>query len=775
MRALESNMDRLIRLDLTRKPKEASPSFSFLASEHRADLDQALAGRSCLGLFWVGLAGFGLFYKLFGQDTADSVMENLECILREESCRLLGGARRVFIDRADASSFTILFLENELSLDTLMDRSLSLRLKVRNALNQEVVKLTGQSMGVEVGYSLVNGGGGDLEQRIYRSLWDARQVGEGAMDLNRLSLMDEFRRIVEEPLLTAVFQPIVDLSAGEVLGWESLARGPKGSQFEGPEMLFEFAEEVGCLFNLEKSCREQAIAGLGELKIGQKLFLNIHPQTLGDPNFRSGQTKELLARHGLAPENVVFEITERHSIKNFTLFHRTLDHYRSQGYMVAIDDAGTGYSGLSRMARLRPDFIKVDMSLIRGIESNPVQRALMETLVTFADRIGCRIVAEGIETPTELSSLLSMGVHYGQGFYLARPASPKPQPQVLLAFRRERARMSGSEWKCSIPVRELAEAAPIVTRNTQVRDVKSTLDASPISGVVVVEDDKPVGLVMSHSLDRQLGTYYGTALYYQRGVERVMDPTPLCVDGSVPVEQVAAKAMTRERFKIYDHIIVTEGEILAGVVSVQKMLDALAKVQVEMAKGASPLTGLPGGVTLEREIERTVTAGRAASLIYVDLDHFKVYNDTYGFEKGDSIIRLTADVCQWAAKRHGDKECMVGHVGGDDFIILSKPEQSERICQAIVRCFGRLVKNCYRAEDRERGFVEAQGRDGTVGRFPLVSVSMGIVDCAGKADLNQISQRAAELKHYAKSKPGNVFVRDRRAPVGAVLDSCTCD
>ena len=766
MAHVEPDTDRLIRLRPNRPRDDSTHAFSFLSEENKNVLNQALASGQALGLFWIGLAGFSLFYKLFGQEAGNGIMAKLEAIMRQESARLLRASKRIFVDQTDTASFTVLAVGGGLDLDTLGDRGLALRLAVRNALNQEVVKLTGQNLTIQVGYSLV-GGEGDLEQRMYRTLWDARQVGEGAVDLSRLSLMEEFHGVVNQPSLFTVYQPIVDLNSGEVLGWESLARGPRGSHFEGPNMLFEFAEEVGSLFSLEKACREQAIKGLGGLGAGQKLFLNIHPQTLGDPNFRSGETKRLLDKHDLTPENLVFEITERHSIKDFTLFHRTLDHYRSQGYLVAIDDAGTGYSGLSRIAALRPHFIKVDMSLIRGIESNPVQRALMETLVTFADRIGCRIVAEGIETATELSSLLSMGVHYGQGFYLAQPATPKPLPIERRVYRRETARAAGSEWKCSIPVRELAEAAPIVNRATVIKDVKAILDASPISGVVVVEDHRPVGLVMSHSLDRQLGTYYGTALYYQRGVELVMDTAPLCVEGSAPVEKVAAQAMARERFKIYDHIIVTEGGILSGMVSVQKMLDALAKVQVEMAKGANPLTGLPGGVALERQIELTVSAGKQASFIYLDLDHFKVYNDTYGFEKGDVIIRLIADICQWAVRRHGGHEDMVGHIGGDDFILITAPQRAERICTAVLRCFGRLVKRHYRPQDRERGYVEAQGRDGKMGRFPLLSVSMGIVDCAGKTDLNQISQRSSEVKHYAKSRPGNVFVRDRRAPLGS--------
>jgi EAL domain-containing protein (putative c-di-GMP-specific phosphodiesterase class I) len=117
----------------------------------------------------------------------------------------------------------------------------------------------------------------------------------------------------------------------------------------------------------------------------------------------------MLEAAGLSPQNVVLEITERHSIRNFTLFYKTLAHYRGQGYKIAIDDAGTGYSGLSSIAEITPDFIKVDMSLIRGINRDPVRRALMETMISLADKIGSRVIAEGIETREEAMTLAETG------------------------------------------------------------------------------------------------------------------------------------------------------------------------------------------------------------------------------------------------------------------------------------------------------------------------------------------------------------------------------
>lgn len=730
-------------------------------------------GELCRGsmpvcLLWFNLKSFGLFSKLFGQETAEQILEYLNDILRSKAAQVLPKTSFVLVERVDSASYAVIFQDGPVDSKQLAELALNFRLTARQELNTEVVSLTGQNLALEVGCSRFSPQPeGGLLTRLLHALEDARQAASEGLDMRRISLMDEFRQLIQERMLYSVYQPIVDLRQGSLLGWEALARGPAQGYFASPKAMFDFAEEVGSLFQLERCCRERAISGLGRLGPNQKIFLNIHPKTLGDPKFRPGETKRLLEEHGLKTSNVVFEITERHSIKDFSLFHRTLDHYRSQGFKVAIDDVGTGFSGLNRIASLRPDYIKADMGLVQNIDSNPVQRALLETLVTFADKIGCSVIAEGIETGTELSCLMAMGVHYGQGFYLARPACPKPQavPNIQQAANPNALPQVGT-WKCSLPISQLVDAAPQVPPQAKVREVKLVLDEHPISGVVVVDEKRPVGLVMSHRMDRKLGTQYGSALYYDRSVDILMDTSPLIVDCDTPVEQVAQMSMGRERFKIYDHIVVTRRGLCIGLVSVQRMLDALARVQVEMAKGANPLTGLPGGLSLETEIEKRCAARRATSFIYVDLDNFKVFNDNYGFKAGDKMLTLTARILTWATSRHGGTNGFVGHVGGDDFVVITDPGRAERLCQAVLRCFARLVPGLYNHEDRQNGFVIGKGRDGVEHKFPLVTLSLGIVDCQGQeSGLLWVGQQAAEVKRWAKSKPGNVYVRDRRRPL----------
>jgi diguanylate cyclase (GGDEF)-like protein len=191
-----------------------------------------------------------------------------------------------------------------------------------------------------------------------------------------------------------------------------------------------------------------------------------------------------------------------------------------------------------------------------------------------------------------------------------------------------------------------------------------------------------------------------------------------------------------------------------------------------MAKGTNPLTGLPGNVAIEQAVENRIKQKRTFSIIYADLDHFKMYNDTYGFKNGDHVIKLAADVMSWATRKHASKKDQLCHIGGDDFVLITSPETVQKICLSITRCFGRLVKNCYCTEDRERGWIKARGRDGKERQYPLVTISLGVIEVFGQCSLMEIGERAAHIKKYAKSIPGNSVAIDRRQAVGSDEFEC---
>lgn len=238
-------------------------------------------------------------------------------------------------------------------------------------------------------------------------------------------LMEEFSGILAGKRLGVVYQPVVSLMTGETLGWEALARGPENSYFSRVDRLFDFAEENGLLFLTEKLCWEKAFSEVGNLDAGQVLFVNIHPQSVSDPAFTECEMLRMLERCCLVSDNIVIEITERHGIQDFKVFRRVIDGCRRRGFRIAIDDVGAGFSGLQSIAEIRPEFIKIDMSLVWNIDSDSSRQYVVESLVGLAENLRCKTIAEGIETQEEFDALSLHGVHYGQGYYLARPEFPK--------------------------------------------------------------------------------------------------------------------------------------------------------------------------------------------------------------------------------------------------------------------------------------------------------------------------------------------------------------
>jgi EAL domain-containing protein (putative c-di-GMP-specific phosphodiesterase class I) len=231
--------------------------------------------------------------------------------------------------------------------------------------------------------------------------------------------------LIHDRSIFPVYQPIVSLKCGTAFGYEALSRFLDKRWFDGPQQLFAFAADEGMVYALDRLARERAIEGSTGLGMHQKLFINITAQIMNDPSFTPGQTLLLLERFGLSPHNVVFEITERSSFEDFGAAKKLLDHYRNQGYQIAIDDAGAGYSSLQSIVEIKPDFIKIDRSLIQGIHLEPMKQQIVRTFTEFAAKMDISLVAEGIEEEEELHQVRSMGVGYAQGFLLG-----KPQPVI---------------------------------------------------------------------------------------------------------------------------------------------------------------------------------------------------------------------------------------------------------------------------------------------------------------------------------------------------------
>ncbi len=265
------------------------------------------------------------------------------------------------------------------------------------------------------------------ERQIHRALDEAMYAGLKQRSLDegqRLRGLDEMLR--GDGIVTMV-QPILSLATLEVMGHEVLNHGPSGSPFEDAERLFAFAERAGRVLELERLCRARALRSVpSRVGRGTKIFLNTSVRALADSEVAgAGFIREVDAQ-GIPHSDVVLEITERAPLEERPAYREALRALKNEGFGIAVDDMGAGYSSLQSLVNLEPDYLKFDISLVHHIDRSPIQRSLLETLVEISQRIGARVIAEGIEAEAELTTLRDMGIPLGQGRYLAPPA-PVPR------------------------------------------------------------------------------------------------------------------------------------------------------------------------------------------------------------------------------------------------------------------------------------------------------------------------------------------------------------
>ena len=230
-------------------------------------------------------------------------------------------------------------------------------LPMEERFNRRLKKLVNEKISLRSGLaSCINETGRSADYLLYAAVKEAFLLNKSEPDPLFFERREEITHILEEPdtYLKAAFQPIIETRSGEVFGFEALARIPGSTCFNNIADLFPFAEKIGQLYPIETLCRRQAIISCKAIfQNNEKLFLNIDPQVLVDPEFASGHTRKLLSEKGLAPSDVVLEITERSTIENFSAFRHALDHYRSQDYLIALDDVGaTDFQGSVTMFKL---------------------------------------------------------------------------------------------------------------------------------------------------------------------------------------------------------------------------------------------------------------------------------------------------------------------------------------------------------------------------------------------------------------------------------------
>ena len=519
-------------------------------------------------------------------------------------------------------------------------------------------------------------------------------------------------------------------------------------------------------------CHDAAFfAPLAQLVTKADDLMRVCPKVFIDPFPHPCCTSRLLdctdqfcrtSRH-VAP-SLVFEISETLIMQpsGSDVAHKL----KQGGFSIAVVYQEGDWTSLKVLMDLEPDFVVAGRCFVNGLRKSPKKQILLSTLVRFCRKLGAQTIGAGIESHGELETLWDMKVDLVEGPYLSEAAS-----KMQAAYPQARAKIEslhtmplGIPSKSQNVLGSLATYVPPIHVHEKVLDVAARMDREgTLAAYPVVENERPVGLIQKDKLFFKLGRRYGCALYERKDVTKIMDK-PLVFEADTPLERVSQSVTARDEESIYDAVIVTRNGAYVGIVKVHQILERLTELKIQMAVQANPLTGLPGNNVIREEIAHRLHNGILFAVGYADVDHFKPFNDHFGFDKGDEVIRLVGRILREAVSEW-DAEGFVGHIGGDDFVFIVRPHGVDGLCRTILARFEKAMEVFYDAKTLEAKSYVAVDRQGHPTRFPLPSLSIAVVTNRERPfqSCAHVASVASEVKHAVKKMPGNAFLVDRRS------------
>lgn len=535
-------------------------------------------------------------------------------------------------------------------------------------------------------------------------------------------------------VLDIAFQPIVDIHSGELFGIEALLRGTDQLGFESIESFFDRLFEDNTLYTFDLALREKVIKKFCTIESYQtlKLFYNVDNRLLEMEDFSKGNTSRILKRYGLDHNSVVFELSEHNDIGNIDNFVSLMSHYRHEGYCVAIDDFGVGQSGFKMLYHTTPNIIKIDRFFLSNIDRDPKKKLLARNMVQLSTLMGCRVIAEGVETQAELLVCKDIGCHMVQGYFIQKPTCEcsqlRLQYAVINALTLLEKRMSGDQ---NI-IRKRLETLETVCINDPmdlvVEQFKMDQDLSLMP--VLDQQGSPIGIVHEHRLKAIIYSQFGRSLIQNNSsnfsvLETYVECIPV-VDVTMSLETIV------ELYSLSDNapgVLVIEASKYIGYLSARVLIEAVHERNLIRARDQNPLSRLPGNFMINEHITHSFDSGEKSVFCYFDFDHFKPFNDHYGFRNGDRVIVLFAELMHKVFMNHS----FIGHIGGDDFFAGTSIKDDimfDEFCASVRKLickFSEDVREFYSVQDRKRGCIVAEDREGVVREFKLLSVSAVIV------------------------------------------------
>ena len=560
--------------------------------------------------------------------------------------------------------------------------------------------------------------------------------------------------------LYCVFQPLADLRSGSVYAHEALIRGPRATPLHTPDSLLKGAAAEGILREFELLAVCVALQDWGKQNAPGRLFINLSAEALVQAVRVCGpdMVGDTVRSFGVQARSLVLEITEHDRVSDMPAVCAAVKAVHATGARLALDDFGDGRSSLRLWSEAKPDFVKIDKYFIHQIEQRPANLQLLQAIKGIAEVFGTTLIAEGIETEDELRTLRDLGIPYGQGWLLGRPCEMAQQQvlaQALDVVQDPRVAVlphQGHSARPGVLRNLLVMQAPCVAPSTSNDEVASLFKAQQqLHAIAVVEGVRPLALINRQQFMNHYATLYFREVHGRKSCMAFANTQPRIVELDCDVDQLVGILTSQDQRYLNDGFIVIDNGRYVGLGTGEQLVRSVTEARIEAARHANPLTFLPGNIPISLHMQRLIDSGAGFVACYADLNHFKPFNDHYGYWRGDQMIRLVARL---ATARCDARRDFVGHVGGDDFMLLLQSEDWLQRCEDIVDTFASEALQLFDAQAREDGGIWAEDRHGIRRFFACTTLSIGVVRIAPGSQLapEEIANLAALAKQQAKAR-----------------------
>lgn len=577
---------------------------------------------------------------------------------------------------------------------------------------------------------------------------------------------------MEKRLLHVAFQPIGALASGELLGYEALLRGPAGTPLASPAALFEQARRENRMVQLELFAAALGVNAFAASKLPGKLFLNFSAAAVREIESSKNRVRNFLESIQFPLSRIVIELTEQEDPKPISILNKAITSIRTFGAKFALDDFGTGHANLDLWIALRPDYIKIDRSIINGVAKCSFQLEVVQQLLKLATSTDTRLIAEGIEAEDDLMLCRDINIPYAQGFIIGKPEVPPPpalDERVLKILRAksiavfpENAKVTPRAFSTS----RLLVNAPIISPKAHNNDVIDILTRSPaLHAIAVVDNQRPIGLINRQNFVDAYARPFHRELYGRKSCLQFANKSPTIVEKAASIEELTLVLTAQDQRYLADGLIVVDRGAYVGLLRGEDLVRAVTEVRIEAARYANPLTLLPGNIPIEAHIKRLLSNSSSFHACYCDLNSFKPFNDVYGYWQGDEMLKLAAETLAKACDPRID---FLGHVGGDDFLILYQSADWEVRIRTAMAKFNAGATTLYTKRDIAAGGIQAEDRHGNVRFYGFVSLAVGVVPVQSgeRTDADTIATLAAAAKREAKKSDSNFFICSREPSLG---------